>query len=168
MKSFDRIKGAFFHRAVLLKVLVVIIFTCLTPQLKAKTHFLLEELPSAQFSSQKVPPGLPDGFPPAKRSRPVKVLPESALRQFHPQDTLVLDLFKDIHLNAVVRRVTKNVNGTLTIRGHIPEYPFASVIISTTDGRTLVTVQIPETGQHFQIQSGPGLIQYFQCSVKEE
>ncbi len=69
-----------------------------------------------------------------------------------PGDTLLLDLFADATYTAVIDQVSTNVNGTVTVRGRIVDSPFGYVIISTTAGRSLGFIEVPENGKHYLIQ----------------
>jgi len=98
----------------------------------------------------------PPDFPAAARMRPVALAPQVRTPGLRTEgDTLVLDLFPDRVYRARVDRMDVNVNGTLTIRGRIEGHALGYVLISTTDGRSLASVRIPERGERYLIQSEP-------------
>ncbi|MCB5230127.1 MAG: T9SS type A sorting domain-containing protein [Candidatus Cloacimonas sp.] len=66
-------------------------------------------------------------------------------------DRVKLNLFEETDFYAVVDRVNLNVNGSYTIRGRIEGYDFGSLMISTTDERTLCVIDIPEKGKEYEI-----------------
>lgn len=90
----------------------------------------------------------------ASRYRPVQ-LNQALTAQEGPAegDTLTLNLFPDVVYAAQVDRVSTNVNGTRTARGRIAQYPMAYTLMSTTGNRTVVEVEIPETNEHYIVQS---------------
>ncbi|MHC4724089.1 MAG: hypothetical protein ACYS9V_07530, partial [Planctomycetota bacterium] len=91
--------------------------------------------------------GLPVGFPSAWRSRGVALNPVIASSNILVGgDVITLNLFADTVLTAQVDRVSKNVNGTVTVRGRIEDYPQGYIIISTTNNNSLASIRIPETG----------------------
>ena len=122
----------------------------------AETFFLLDETSSQQGFAVQAPPSLPTGFPASNRSRHVTVTPSVADgKGIGLGDTLVLNLFDDTVFSAVIDRVSTNLNGTSMIRGRLEAYSFSEFIISTTNGRSLISIRIPETGKHYLIQSEP-------------
>jgi hypothetical protein len=70
-------------------------------------------------------------------------------------DELVLDLFPGTSYHAVVDRVSVNVQGAVTIRGRIREYPSGYVLISTTGERSLASIHVPELGTEYKIVYDP-------------
>ena len=70
-------------------------------------------------------------------------------------DTLILDLFTDTTVTALVERVAFNVNRTYSIRGRVKGRG-GHVIFSSTDGRTLATLTEPGNPKIRMIQQFPG------------
>ncbi|HPS55703.1 MAG TPA: SUMF1/EgtB/PvdO family nonheme iron enzyme [Sedimentisphaerales bacterium] len=131
---------------------VVLVVLILSLSANGDNYSLIcEQLMDGALSNQLN--SLPAGFPPALRSRPVTLNPaiESPLA-IAQGDVIDLNLFTDVALSASIDRVSTNVNGTVTIRGRIDNYPLGSFIISTTDGNSLASINIPETGQSYRIQ----------------
>lgn len=93
---------------------------------------------------------VPSGFPPAVRSRSVELSPLAVPREGLK---LELGLFADAVYTAQVDRVTGTTQDTLTIRGRIEGYPLGTVILTTSGGRTLGVVDIPELQKRFSIQN---------------
>jgi hypothetical protein len=116
------------------------------------SYSLISDQPvNAPLSAQMA--GLPAGFPPAWRSRAVALNPVVASSDaLVPGDVITLNLFADTVLTAQVERVSKNINGTVTIRGRFENYPLGYVIITTTNNNSLVSIQIPETDKRYRIQ----------------
>jgi len=99
---------------------------------------LVDESLSIQMSNP------PAHFPSAWRSRPVILNPVIASSDtVAVGDVISLNLFADVLLSASVDRVSTNVNGTVTIRCRIEDYPLGDVIISTTDHNSLASINIP-------------------------
>jgi len=97
------------------------------------------------------------GTPPALRARNV-TLSAATTESGHlsPGDTLVMSLFDDVSYRATVDRLTTNVNGTFTVRARINGYPYGYLVLSTTGGRTLGEIKVPEQFRRFAIV-GEGL-----------
>ncbi len=70
-------------------------------------------------------------------------------------DRLLLNLFDDREYTAVIDRIEVNINGTLAIRARLEGYVNSCFIISTTQGRSLGEVEIPEKGERYIITSDP-------------
>jgi hypothetical protein len=70
-------------------------------------------------------------------------------------DGLVLNLFSDTSYHATIDRVSINVQGTITVRGRLRNYPLGYVLISTTDDLSLATIRVPELGADFRIIYDP-------------
>ena len=65
------------------------------------------------------------------------------------KDTVELDLFNDKHYKSVVEKVYVDVNGTLLIRTKLIDFDYAYCFISTFEGKTFLTVEIPEQQELF-------------------
>lgn len=128
-----------------------------------KVFSLLNEIGSPPpFAAAHAPAYVPDGFPQGRRSRPVTVLPAAAsAKGLGLGDELRLNLFEDAGYTAVVERIRTNINGTVMIGGRLKEYPLSSMLMATTCGRSLITIDIPETGEHFRVQSEPGRCEHY-------
>ncbi|MFA5499440.1 MAG: carboxypeptidase regulatory-like domain-containing protein, partial [Candidatus Cloacimonadia bacterium] len=70
-------------------------------------------------------------------------------------DTIILNLFGDKKYSAVVDRLNINVNNTYSIRARLDDYTMGSLIMNTTGNMSLGIVDIPETGEQFEILSSP-------------
>jgi hypothetical protein len=65
-------------------------------------------------------------------------------------DIVNLQLFENDIYTATVSDIVTDVNGTLALTLQLPDYPMAFAIITTsTEGKSLVTVSIPELGRSF-------------------
>ena len=132
--------------------------------------FLLDEptSPDSGHFVEGVKQSLPANFPVSKRFRPVKItLPITTGEGLSQGDTLILNLFDDTNYAALIDRISLNVNGTVSIRGRLEAYPFGEVLISTTAGRSLVSIRIPETGEHYIIQSDPNTTTHYLLDLEE-
>ena len=70
-------------------------------------------------------------------------------------DGLVLNLFPDTSYHATIDRVSVNVQGTITVRGRLRNYPLGYVLISTTGDLSLATIRVPELGAEYTIVYDP-------------
>jgi hypothetical protein len=112
---------------------------------------------------------LPANFPAAKRFRSVEVTPSIATGAGVARgDTIILNLFDDTSYTASIDRISSNINGTVSVRGRLDGYPLAEVIISTTAGRSLASIRIPETGEHYLIQSEPDTASHYLLDLDVE
>ncbi len=106
--------------------------------------------PQAMASS--LPLGV--NVPGTKRARVVSVAPPLTLEGgVREGDRLEMGLFPDIATEGLIDRVVTNVHGTLSVRARIEDRPQAYLLLSTTAGRTLGSLRIPEEGRHFVIMS---------------
>ena len=70
-------------------------------------------------------------------------------------DELVLNLFSDTSYHATIDRVSVNVQGTITVRGRLRNYPLGYVLISTTGDLSLASIRVPELGVEYTIVYDP-------------
>ncbi|MCL1943857.1 MAG: T9SS type A sorting domain-containing protein [Candidatus Azobacteroides sp.] len=70
-------------------------------------------------------------------------------------DIVNLQLFEGKTYTATVSNIVTNVNGNFTLTLKLPDYPMAFAIITTSpEGKSLVTVSIPEFAQNFGSRYG--------------
>ncbi len=143
---------------------LVLILASWAPVQAAEHRLVLDEAdPAAAASGRMLPPA---GFPLARRSRPVALTPRLALSDgFAAGDTLAIHLFEDAVYTARIDRVETNGAGTVCIRARIEDYPLSEVLISTTAGRTLASIRIPEKDESFIIQSEARSCQHYLLDV---
>ncbi len=99
---------------------------------------------------------LPDGLS-AARTRQVELNPRlSSAVEAAVGERIVLDLFPDAGYEAVVDRVSRNVNGTVAVRARIEGYEFGYMLLVTTGEKSLGTIRIPERGEHYRLVADPG------------
>ncbi len=119
----------------------------------ASEHALfMRQDPAATPVAQVMHDGTPvsDG---ANRWRPVALSRSVAVRnEIETGDRIVIEAFTDSVYTAVVDRVSQNVNGTVTVRARIDDHPLGYLLVSTTDGRTLATVMVPERNAHYHVK----------------
>jgi len=139
----------YFSRLTVIIIIAVLGFSL--PGYSASYSLLSDQPLDAPLSAQGA--GLPAGFPSAWRSREVALNPVIASSDaLVPGDVITLNLFADTVLTVQVDRLSENVNGTVTVRGRIEDYPLGYLIISTTNNNSLASIRIPETGEHYRIQ----------------
>ena len=96
-------------------------------------------------------------FGAAKRVSKVALLDKiSAEGQLSVNDALDLNLFDDARYKASIDRISKSTPGTVGIRGRLESYPAGYVVISSTAGRSLVNIRIPEKNLAYTILFDPG------------
>jgi hypothetical protein len=135
------------------KITVIIIAIVLGFPLtgNGKNYSLINDQPANLTFSQ--PSELPAGFPQAWRSRSVTLNPVIAVPgALVLGDTITLNLFEDVVLSARIDRISTNINGTVTIRALLKDYPLGYVLISTTNNNSLAAIDIPDTGESYRIQ----------------
>lgn len=91
-------------------------------------------------------------FKAAIRMRKVDLLPLTGKPDgLMKGDTLLLSLFPDADYMAAIDRVTVDVNGTVTVRGRLADYPLGYILIATHDGRSMASIRIPEIGKRYAV-----------------
>ncbi len=80
-------------------------------------------------------------------------------------DRVILDLFSDSRYTAIIDRTSVNINGTLAIRARIEGYEHGYLIISTTEGRSLGEIEIPERGEHYIITGNPETMTHYLMEI---
>ncbi len=65
--------------------------------------------------------------------------------------TVCLNLFDDMVFKTVIDRVNVDVNNTLAVRGRFEELDYSYFIASTSNGVSLVTIEIPEYDLYYEI-----------------
>ena len=139
----------YFSRLTVIIVIAVLGFSL--PGYGDSYSLIIDQPVNAPLSAQTAE--LPAGFPSAWRSRAVALNPVIASSDvLVPGDVITLNLFADTVLTAQVDRVSENINGTVTVRARIEDYPLGYLIISTTNNNSLASIQIPETGERYRIQ----------------
>ncbi len=77
------------------------------------------------------------------------------------EDLIILNLFSDAEYVAEVQRVEEIMEDNVTITAKLQSFEFAYMIISTTEGRSLVTVRVQEAGRIYQILRDPFDVNYY-------
>lgn len=100
----------------------------------------------------------PSHFKRIRRFRPVNLAPAIQAQHYLMEgDILTLDLFGDAAYTAQIDRINTNINGTVSIRARISDFPQGYLLISTTDSQSLASIRIPEQKRHFCIYRGRGV-----------
>lgn len=129
---------------------VLFLLLCFTENVPASTHFLFSDCTT---NSEGVEPPSIAGT--VRQVRVVTIAEEVKTGEgLVPGDQLVFDLFDEGSLAAEIDRLGRNVNGTVSVRGRIAGYPLATILVSTTEGRTLASIDIPELGESYAISGG--------------
>jgi hypothetical protein len=68
-------------------------------------------------------------------------------------DTIIVQISKDESYFAIVDRINRNVNNTISVRAKFNEFSSAFLLLSSTNGNTEGVVKIPERNIIFQIKS---------------
>ena len=136
-------------------LILCIVFLSFSAALAAEFSLIVEpEGHQAVIHAQKAEvKGL---FKSAVRWRRVDLLKQLALTDgIAKGDGLVLNLFPDTSYHATIDRVSVNVQGTITVRGRLRNYPLGYVLISTTGDLSLATIRVPELGVEYTIVYDP-------------
>ena len=80
-------------------------------------------------------------------------------------DTLRLSLFDDRVYTAVVDRIAVNVNGTVTVRARLHDHPLGYLLISTTGGRSLASIRVPERAERYAVTSAADELAHYVLDV---
>lgn len=111
---------------------------------------------NTSLQSAAVTSSLPSGLPPARQWRQTELNPVINRPDIlNKGDILTFNLFGGTGYSAHIDKVSTNINGTTTVRGRIDGFPFGNVIISTSNNNSLGTIQVPEKGEYYIIQSAP-------------
>jgi hypothetical protein len=166
LKETNRMRRHLLHRF-LLPVMALVF--CLALPAWANDIPLFMNGQQDEKSLSRLATGSTAELPPALRWRSVELNPVIAtIDGLEAGDNLVLDLFADRSYSARIDQVTMNVNGTVTVRGRIDGHPLGYILISTTEGRSLGSIRIPEKVERYIIQSGPDGNIHFLLDVDSE
>ena len=80
-------------------------------------------------------------------------------------DVLSVNLFDDAAYRAVIDRIGKDSKGTLTLRGRLENYPSGYILITSSGGRSLVHVRIPEKNQAYTIFFDPATDSHYLLEI---
>jgi len=128
-------------------------FTSSIRKKQAQEHNLLVDIPSLSKNKSYAPPQ-GRNFPAALRTRVIQVNPYLlSNHKVSKGDYLNIDLFTDAKYKAVVDKVITDVNSTVIVRARIEGFPLGSVLLSTSRGRTIGCIDIPEKEKQFIIQT---------------
>lgn len=81
------------------------------------------------------------------------------------EDLIHLNLFGDVEYLAEVQRVEEIMEDNVTITAKFISYDYSYAYISTTDGRTLVTIHVPEQGKQYVITSDPVSLKHYLIEI---
>ncbi|MBE0663289.1 MAG: T9SS type A sorting domain-containing protein [Bacteroidales bacterium] len=84
------------------------------------------------------------------------------------EDLINLNLFSDVEYIAEVQRVEEIMEDNVTITAKLLSFDYAFMIISTTEGRTLVNVYVPEEGKKYEITSDPVTLKHYLVEINPE
>jgi len=107
-----------------------------------------------------------DIFKSAKRSRQVDLLKQITLAgSITNGDELVLDLFPGTSYHAKVDRVSVDVQGSITIRGRLQNYPLGYALISSTGNISIASIHVPELNMEYKIVYDPELQAHYVLEI---
>jgi phosphodiesterase/alkaline phosphatase D-like protein len=89
-------------------------------------------------------------------------------QQIRLNDVLQLDLFQNRKYRAKVDRLDTDVNGTFSVRARLEGFEFAWCFISTSGGKSLLTIDIPEKEELFITRFNPKNGKYFLLDVDKK
>ena len=90
-------------------------------------------------------------FNSAQRVRELQINPILQKKdQISIKDVIVLDLFNDKSFKAIVENISVDVNGVLLIRAKLLEYNYAYCLISSSNGKTFISIEIPEINELYR------------------
>jgi hypothetical protein len=90
-------------------------------------------------------------FKNAQRARELQINPILQKKnQISIKDVIVLDLFNDKSFKAIVENISVDVNGVLLIRAKLLEYNYAYCLISSSNGKTFISIEIPEINELYR------------------
>jgi hypothetical protein len=108
--------------------------------------------PAERLQKRLAPDHFASALDAAQRSRAVRINPLAiAPDAITVGDTLYLGLFDDVHVWAVIDRVSNDINGVRSIRGRVQDSDHGTVLLSISEGRIYANVTIPELEQEFVI-----------------
>ena len=80
-------------------------------------------------------------------------------------DTILLDLFNNKKYKAIINKIQKDVNGTLTIASRLVGYDFSYCIISTFKNKSFMTIEIPEKDEYYKLKFDQKTKKYFLLEI---
>jgi phosphodiesterase/alkaline phosphatase D-like protein len=115
-------------------------------------------------------PGIDGGdFQTAKRFREFAVTQLVQNNQkIRLNDVIQLDLFQNRKYRAKVDKLDTDVNGTFSVRARLEGFEFAWCFISTSEGKSLLTIDIPEKEELFITRLNPKNGKYFLLDVDKK
>jgi len=101
-------------------------------------------------------------FKASRRYREITVNPQLQKKQeIRMNDVIQLDLFQNRQYKARVDKLETDVNGTFSVRARLEGFEYAWCFISTTEGKSLITVEIPEKDELYITRLNPKNGKYF-------
>ena len=88
-----------------------------------------------------------------------------SLSQENKGDVLLLDFFEDRKYKAVIRNVTKNESGTISMTGKIEDTEFGYCYIVISDNGVTISAELPATDEIFIASTKSGESYLFQSSL---
>jgi hypothetical protein len=145
---------------------VVLLAFCMGSHVVGNTHPLFSDDGSVGNPADGRGVIPPSGDPSWVQYRPVQLSSAVTVGEgLATGDQLVFALFDDTTYSADIDRISRNTNGTVSVRGRITGYPMGTILISTTDGRSLASIDIPELNQHCMIRSPSDTAVHFLAAV---
>ncbi len=87
------------------------------------------------------------------RSRPIEINPLlHSTSELEKGSKLYLNLFEDANYTAEIEEVTISVEETISVRGSIEDFEIGYFVMSSTNGKTSGSIEIPEKKETFSIK----------------
>ena len=131
-------------------IALLLLYFC-DPSFSQKT-ININESQVAAFDQDYVPRSNVSRSQESRRSRELNLNQElQRSDNIEIKDTILLDLFRDRKYKAVVEKINTDINGTLVVRAKLVGYKYSYCIISTNDGKSLMTLDIPENEEYYRL-----------------
>ncbi|MDR2145455.1 MAG: InlB B-repeat-containing protein [Tannerella sp.] len=149
-------------------LLTIVILNIFSFSLSAQTVHNLnsEEAVLFRYSTSSVPQEFRKE---AKSARPFTINPAlQSATSVRKGDIVSLELFDNQDYNATISNITTDVNGTVALTLQLTDYPMGFAIITTSsEGKSLVNVSIPELGLGFGSRYDAGTKQNYLIEIDQ-
>ncbi len=146
-----------------MKILITIAFTLLSIYTSNAQNIINL---NSSFKSNAKNIKTTNDFIDAKRAREL-VLNEKVKtnKEINANDTILLDLFSNKKYKACVEKTELDVNGTLSISARIIGYDNAYCFITTFNGKSFITIDIPGNGEYYSSRYIPETKTYYLLEI---
>lgn len=100
------------------------------------------------------------------RSRELFINPVvQSVKSIEINDTILLYLFENKQYNAYIEKIDVDVNGAIAIRARIVNYDYGYCLISTFNGKSFITVEVPENNELYMSKFDYNTNKYFLLQI---